>query len=312
MEKSSAQTKIPEWAGRYPFPPDEKRPTLLTEWRMPRLYGIPPFQVSTCLYVSTDRITSSGFKVRPGQWFEPADIHGGTEVYFVRSGEATAIDPETGRTCVAPAGSAVYIPVEVWHQTHNFGEEELDIITFFAPKMWVDEIGVEVFFNTEPKMFTGSKQADTYPLPASPNFVLAGPDDGVVGSYPCRAGYALKARRIFTVSPQQTLRLVHGHGSRALISLFVCNEVISVGTILIPPGSVTELESHPGDEVLCGLTGELSVVIQAGDQSARSVSVPRLEVEPGERLLIPEGHPHSYYNSSDKPVFALFAVAPQL
>ncbi len=312
IEKSNVSSRVPEWAGRYPFAPEDKRPVLLTEYRMPRLYGRFPHQVPTCLYVSTDRITSSGFQVQPGKWFEPADIHGGTEVYYVRSGEATAIDPETGRTCVVPAGSAVYIPERMWHQTHNFGKDELDIITFFAPKMWVDDIGVEVSYDRAPSTFSGSITDAPYPAPADLGFTLSRPENGIVGSYPCSARSALQAGRMFSVSPCEALRAVHGQKSRALVSLFVANEVISVGTVHVPPGTVTDPERHGGDEVLCVLSGELSLAVHESDQSAASVSVPRHEIREGERFLVPEGFSHSYYNSSNETVVALFAVAPQL
>ena len=132
-ENKPAAPSIPAWFGRHPLPPEELRPCVLRRQdALPRLYGIGANKVPTCVYVSTPKITSSGFHVPPGKYFEPYDIHGGEEVYCVASGVATVFEPDTGRTHRVSMGSICYIPREVWHQTYNFEDSQLSVITFFA------------------------------------------------------------------------------------------------------------------------------------------------------------------------------------
>ena len=127
----------PQWAGRHPFAPGDKKPFLLTrETPIPRVYGEPPHQVATRLHVSTDKLTCTEFAVAPGEYFSPPDIHTGDEVYYVLAGTATVLDPETGEVFTAAEGDVMLIPKGAWHQTFNFTDKELVLLCSFAPEVW--------------------------------------------------------------------------------------------------------------------------------------------------------------------------------
>ena len=145
----------PQWAGRHPFAPDEKRPCLLTrETSIPRVYGDPPHQVATRLHVSTDKLTCTEFSVPPGEYFSPPDIHTGDEVYYVLAGTATVLNPETGEVFTAHEGDVMLIPKGAWHQTFNFADKTLTLLCSFAPEIWSGgDQGARGRFKGEPRFY---------------------------------------------------------------------------------------------------------------------------------------------------------------
>lgn len=136
-KERSAGGETPQWAGRHPFAPDQKKPALLTrEMSIPRMYGAPPHHVPTYLHVSTDKLTCTEFAVAPGEYFSPPDIHTGDEVYYVLEGTATVLNVETGEVHTAGEGDVMLIPKGTWHQTFNFTDERLTLLCSFAPELW--------------------------------------------------------------------------------------------------------------------------------------------------------------------------------
>ena len=127
----------PEWAGRRPVEPGEKRPMLLTrETSIPRAYGTPPHQIATWLHVSTDKLACTEFSVLPGEHFSPPDIHTGDEVYYMAEGTATVLNPETGEVHTVAEGDVLLIPKGTWHQTFNFTDKKITVLCSFAPEIW--------------------------------------------------------------------------------------------------------------------------------------------------------------------------------
>lgn len=315
-QRRKERPSIPDWAGRYPFEPDQKKPCLLKrESALPRLFGKGTHKVPTYLYVSTDRITSTEFHVPPGEYFEPCDIHGGEEVYYVHRGRAVVLDPQIGRTYVVSQGSLFYIPRLMWHQTYNFSDEELVIIPFFAPIMWCEDFGTEVDYPHKPLFFKGKEAGSEKALPgrqSKSKTVIPDHSSGQLGQYPVSGKEARENNLMFAVTPCQTLNLIHGDDNHIFVSFFVSNEIIHTGTMTIPGFRESASEVHQGDEVFCVLDGAVSVIILDEKTSQKTVSVSRFEVFEGDRFLIPEGTRHRYYNHGSKFAKMLFSVAPTL
>ena len=154
------QVPVPEWVGRHPFAPEEKRPVLLTrKTSIPRVYGKRPHQIATYLHASTDKITSTEFSVAPGARFEPPDIHSGDEVYYILKGRATTLNPETGEVYIVKQGEVLLVPKGTWHQTYNFTEETITILCFFAPTIWSDDDrGISIEFSGKPVLYKGANR----------------------------------------------------------------------------------------------------------------------------------------------------------
>jgi mannose-6-phosphate isomerase-like protein (cupin superfamily) len=155
QENQEGKANVPSHHGRFPFPPEEKRPALLTpEMRMPRLYGKGQNLIATYTCASTDKIHVSTFTVLPGKWFDPPDIHVGDEVYYVLRGAAQAFNPETGEVTQLQEGDFVYIPAETWHQIWNFGDLEVVFINWIAPQLWSkDKRGTSIHFDKTPVFY---------------------------------------------------------------------------------------------------------------------------------------------------------------
>ena len=146
-------SEIPAWMGNHPFTPDKKRPMLITrEQELSTIYGVGSNRVAPRIYVSTDRILMSDFKVPPGGHFDPPDIHVADEPYYILKGTVNLVNPETGETIEVKAGDAAWIPAGGWHVAYNFGEEEAIVIAIIAGKVWSeDAMGSAIEFKDEPQ-----------------------------------------------------------------------------------------------------------------------------------------------------------------
>ena len=305
-EKSS----IPPWAGRLPFEPDKKKPhKFRVEDCLTRLYGKNNHKVLTGTYLSTDKLSCSSFRILPGCYFEPYDIHGGDEIYYLAAGSGTVLNPLTGRTYRFEAGEFMWIPQGVWHQFYNFGNEEACIVTAFAPKMWSD-MGTHVIFDEDPVIYN-SKNIDWRKIPKETGYK----DDGkakTLGCFPANGPAARKSQDIFVTKPSQALNLVHGKENRMLVSFFVSNDFVHAGTMTLPAGFESDDETHKGDELIYVAQGSVSVIIKTKDFDPASVSVERYEVHQGQRFFIPENTKHSYVSFNRKNSRLVFFIAPEL
>ena len=135
--------KPPEWMGRLPFPPDKKKPVLITRDKTVEIaFGEEENPVRITVYADTNRLYFSEYSVKPGGWFEPPDIHAGDEVYYCAKGHPTLFDPVHGDVIEMNPGDALLIPKGTWHQAFNFGDENFSLITVIAPKAW-DRVDVK-------------------------------------------------------------------------------------------------------------------------------------------------------------------------
>jgi gentisate 1,2-dioxygenase len=151
--KENEAPGIPAWMGNHPFPPDKKKPMLITrEQELSTIYGVGPDRVAPRIYVSTDKILMSDFKVPPGGHFHPPDIHVTDEPYYILKGVVTLVNPETGETIEVREGEGAWIPAGGWHVAFNFGEEEAIVIAIIAGKIWdEDAMGSAIEFKGEPQ-----------------------------------------------------------------------------------------------------------------------------------------------------------------
>jgi mannose-6-phosphate isomerase-like protein (cupin superfamily) len=160
-KQEKAAGEMPAWIGNHPFPPDKKRPTLITrDTELSTVYGVGPHRVAPRIYVSTDKILMSDFKIPPGGHFDPPDIHAGDEPYYIAKGAVTLVNPETGQTLVVKAGEAAWIPAKAWHAAYNFGMEECIVVAMIAGQVWdPEEMGSSVQFDGVPQYAKSGKEA---------------------------------------------------------------------------------------------------------------------------------------------------------
>jgi mannose-6-phosphate isomerase-like protein (cupin superfamily) len=132
-QKSSAES----WIGKFPFPPDKKRPCLVRPSDAHHtIYGQGKERISPRIYMSTDKILMSDWSVPPGQSFYPPDIHAGDEPYYVLKGTATVVNHETGQAIEAHEGDVVLVPAKCWHAVYNFTDDDVVIAAIIAGKVW--------------------------------------------------------------------------------------------------------------------------------------------------------------------------------
>ena len=244
---TEGKSAIPPWAGKLPFGPDEKRPVRFKhEDCLTKLYGKEDHKVLTGTYLSTDKLSCSSFRTPPGGYFEPYDIHGGDEVYYVAQGGGVAFNPHTGLAYPLKTGDMLWIPQGVWHQFYNFGPQESYVATAFAPKMWTD-MGTRVTFDGEPLLLKG-KGIDWQDLPRLPD--IEQEYSIKLGAFPAHGPTARKSQEMFVISPDKAINLIQGQDSRMLVSFFVSNDFIHAGTITLPCKIESELDCHKGDKLM--------------------------------------------------------------
>jgi len=135
----------------------------------------------------------------------------------------------------------------------------------------------------------------------------------LLGSWPIAGPEARRKKRITVIRKNESLDLIHGKDNHVLVSFFVSNDFLHVGTMTIPANGLSDFEVHKGDEVIYVIEGAVSLLVQDDDSAnAASLSRSRIEAREGERLLVPEGHTHRYFNTGEGPAKLLFTIAPEL
>ena len=113
---------------------------------------------------------------------------------------------------------------------------------------------------------------------------------------------ALADGGITTVRESESLRLIHGTKRPVVVSILCSTTELTAGTFSVAPGSRTEPEQHPGDEVVYALSGQLHVHLP--DTGAW------FELDPLDVAYIPSGTPHEYWSYGTDRAKAVFCVAP--
>jgi gentisate 1,2-dioxygenase len=135
-----------------------------------------------------------------------------------------------------------------------------------------------------------------------------------LGKWPVDGAKSRKEKKLMVIRKDDHLHLIHGRKQHVLISMIVSNDYMHVGLITIPIGGYSEMETHPGDETLYALEGDLTVrTLKPNEkEDKKSASHMSHRIEQGEKMLIPEGTQHQYINFTNAPIKIFFAVAPKL
>lgn len=302
------QNAKPDWACRHPFPPDRKRPALLGCTTIARIYGRAPHRIATWMHLSTDLLTHAEFALAPGKHFEPADIHAGDEVYYVLAGTPWVHQPSTGQVIRLEPGDALHIPMGAPHVSYAVGGAECRVLTFFAPRIWAEREDALVVPESLPgRVVTpgrggwdgrppGGDTRPPFPVSARGQFPVDGP-------------WSREHGILTAVAAGRAALFIHGREEPLPLRIFIDNDVMALGTMSLAAGTQSDPESHPGDEVVRVLEGDVSIEVES--RSRKSVSVLRLDVPCGERALLPVGVEHRYLNFGPRPAEILFAVAPR-
>lgn len=133
-----------------------------------------------------------------------------------------------------------------------------------------------------------------------------------LGQWPVSGPEARRKKQMVLITEDRSLSFIQGEENHVLVSFFVSNDFIHVGTMTIPANQVSDPEDHKGDEVFCILEGSISLLISKDQKKRMPVTTERFEVNKGERFLVPEGFKHQYLNFSDNPAKLLFSIAAGL
>jgi len=273
--------KVPEWHGRHPFPPDKKKPTLISRDKILHflLYGKTAYTDMNWLLASTDNIHVGIYLIPPGGRFDPPDIHAGEEVYFMLEGTLTIFNPQTGDVHEVLAGEGLWIPKDCWHQGHNFTDRVVKGIWGIAPLMWDLEKG-------PPTEYPGAPQLFRY---EEPKMSLWKNTD---------------LPRMKVLNGDNCCRVMFGKEHRIPVTFYVSTNMIHMGEFTIPHNGYSEPESHNGDEVVFALRESLTIFTPSTQET--------FEVKEGEAFFIPENVKHQYYNFTNGITRSVFVIAPKL
>jgi quercetin dioxygenase-like cupin family protein len=273
-----------------------KEPTLVRHGEATRfLWGDEESQqVADIIYGRGDRIASLTFSLAPGGYFKSSkawkplfDQH---RFYYVVQGSLAIHDPERGDIAVAETGEAIYWRGARWHFGYNFGETETVVLDWYAPQERAPTVPEIEFGKTKPELAS----------------VVNGRYD-LIGRWPAATTETrdtlLKEGGIVTLARRDALHLVSGGRVPVLTSLFVSSDEMTAGVVELRPGTKTEPERHPGDEVLYVTEGRLNVYLPD--------SYDWFEVNYRDSLFLPEDTRHLYWNYGDRPVAFAFCVAPR-
>lgn len=309
MKSKKDSCGFPSWVGHYPFAPKEKQACLLKE-SIKRVYGRDPHRIPTQLHASTDLLTVTSFRIPPGGYIVPPDIHTGDELYWVLKGRVTVSNPETGQTEIIGVGEALWIPEGTWHQTFNMGNETLEVLCFFSPTIWSESSrGTNIYYD---KGFAYFSTSSSEAIAEVKHQNLSGQRGHFPGGWPSEWHISREKKGLLKIGRDNVFNLIWGKKSFCQASIYLSCERQHIVFLSIPAGGHSDLEIHMGDEVIYCLSGEISVLTGKEATEEKSVSIKRLLAQAGELLLIPSGIEHCYYNLGDKPANCLLGIAPDL
>ena len=314
--KSKRET-VPEWIGNVPFPPNQKKATVITEdMIVPFLYGFEGSQVENQVFASTDKIFMAEWILSSGAHDEPPGLHlHGDECYYIVEGDTVAFNPETGETYQLFTGDALLIPQGTRHQVFNFTNHIVKAIACVAPKIWIDDgMGTVIPKVKMPKFymsgFPSEEKSDVVEritmLPKKP------PSIDSLGKWPAPGPQLRHNKQLVPITPKEHLPLIYGKRRHVLMDFIVSNDYIHLALLTIPGGGYSELDSHKGDEAGAVLAGDLAVRIPSDEENPKNATYSHYRVGQGKKFFIPEGVKHQYINFSNQPVKAYIAIAPQL
>lgn len=133
-----------------------------------------------------------------------------------------------------------------------------------------------------------------------------------IGNWPPETEEARKEKRFIVIPPEKALKVIHGKEEKNKVTFFISNDRVHVGILTLNQGRHTDPESHKGDEALWAIKGNIQVKIFKEGEDEKAVFTEVFMVRENEKLLIPEGYRHQYFNLSAGASEVLFAIAPEL
>jgi len=127
-----------------------------------------------------------------------------------------------------------------------------------------------------------------------------------LGLFPEPGDTARTKQLFYRLTEEDSIRMISGEKTPALISAWASNDVVQFGTVkLLSGGAVpqqTEYDSHPGDAVFYALEGPLTFFCPDSGET--------FHVETGEYMYLPENTRYKIINYYGHSVKAIFAIAP--
>jgi quercetin dioxygenase-like cupin family protein len=237
--------------------------------------------VEDWIYVSSQLIHAIVFGMPPGGKFTHSKsfrtIFAADELLYVLQGTLVLANPASGEIVRAEPGESVFFRRDTWHHGFSYGDEPLRVLEFFAPP---------------PATGTSGAYAQTQPYLDVSTYA----DDALLGNL--SASHERRGNGSFSVLRRSdaVLRLDRD----ILVGLLVSTEHLTVGTVSVPAGHSSIVESHDGEEILYATRGAL--LVEAGGVEAT--------LAPGDGFLIPAGIPHRYAADGEVVAEGIFGVAP--
>ena len=249
--------------------------------------------VNDWIYVSNEKIQQLVFSLPPGARFAHSESYrtnlGADEIFYVLTGVLVLANPETGEVHRIEPGEAVWFGPDTWHHGFSHGSETLRVLEFFAPPP-----------------ATGSSQpyANTKPYLSEPRYV----QDEWVGRWPAAAEEAGAGHTQHVIRPDDVLWRVEGEENHVLVGIRLSTEQLTSGSIELLPGQRSDPRAHGGDVAGYVLDGRLNLLLLDESGDSRAHKWFQVDVEDG--FFVPAGTRYQYFNMTDRPVRALFGVAP--
>ncbi|MCL4487747.1 MAG: cupin domain-containing protein [Chloroflexi bacterium] len=305
-------TNVKEVMGRFPFTPEQKRPTHIkaTEY-FDFIYPphSPGYSDLSRIIASTDKLLVGTYQLAPGGSFDPADIHPGDEAYYILDGIVTQQNPVSGQFVQAKKGEALWLPIASWHKAFNFEDEIMRILFFIAPRPWDEHIPPPNFpQGDDMKMYKGKHNERLPKAGTIPSVARLGTTDEI-GHWPIEGAEGRQGPRPFyRITEEQKLINVSGWRNPMLVKFFVSNDLLHMGEFSLPAGGtgprLSEPDTHRGDCVLFVVRGSVTVNLPDTEEA--------FIIPAEDAMFIPEGVRYQLINFEAHAVKAIFCIAPGL
>ena len=128
-----------------------------------------------------------------------------------------------------------------------------------------------------------------------------------LGHFPAGGPESREAKLFYHLSEDNSIRMISGKRTPALLSVWASNDVVQFGTIKLLSGGAgpqqTEWDAHKGDAVFYVLEGPMTFFIKD--------RVETYDVQEGDFMFIPAGETYKIINYYGKTIKAVFSVAPE-
>ncbi len=238
------------------------------------------------VYVSSEHLHVLDFSLPPGGRFghspDNPTIFAADELLFVLEGELMLSDPSTGETQRIAAGDAVFFERDTWHHGRAGGTKGVRVIEFFSPT---------------PTTGASSAYAKLQPYLEHTETI----DERIFDRWPTNAAALRAARRLIPIRESD---LVWAQRDELEMAFYAATEHVTVTRSSLRPGASSAPESHPGEEFVLALEG--NVMIMTPDAAEANC----LLLAPGDAAVLPPDTPHSYLACGDETARWLSGVGP--